>query len=232
MGVGYDEANSMLTRCKEDYIVALRDLLSQWDLKMKGVTRKQLEDALDGAEVGGLCSIVEKHYEKGNIQSFLLMVHVGVSSVASELTLEQQGHNKGYNKPDVTSKFPETKDFNCIIGGPDCILSHINMAVASDKLNRTENCPVKAVVSYNAGRSDDELIFDRWLVKVHDRGLTHDDLSVKGRLEIQGDSFFKYLDPRSASLMKADNSFLRDDGKFPDSMDVWTIETYIEWQYT
>eukprot|EP00057_Strongylocentrotus_purpuratus_P032198 XP_786904.2 PREDICTED: pyroglutamyl-peptidase 1 [Strongylocentrotus purpuratus] len=82
----------------------------------------------------------------------VLMVHVGVSSVASELTLEQQGHNKGYNKPDVTSKFPETKDFNCIIGGPDCILSHINMAVASDKLNRTENCPVKAVVSYNAGR--------------------------------------------------------------------------------
>ncbi|XP_063970546.1 pyroglutamyl-peptidase 1-like [Lytechinus pictus] len=80
------------------------------------------------------------------------MVHVGVSSVASELTLEQQGHNKGYNKPDVTNKCPEAKDFNCIIGGPDCILSHINMALVSDEVNRKENCPVKAVVSYNAGR--------------------------------------------------------------------------------
>eukprot|EP00057_Strongylocentrotus_purpuratus_P028212 XP_011682686.1 PREDICTED: baculoviral IAP repeat-containing protein 1f-like [Strongylocentrotus purpuratus] len=65
MGVSYNEAKSMLTRCKEDYNMALRDLLSQWDLKMKGVTRKQLEDALDKANVGGLCTIVKKHYEKG-----------------------------------------------------------------------------------------------------------------------------------------------------------------------
>ncbi|XP_030853791.1 uncharacterized protein LOC105437031 [Strongylocentrotus purpuratus] len=64
IGVGYNEAKTMLTRCKEDYNVALRDLLSQWVLRMKGDTRKQLEDALDGADVGGLCSIVEKHYEK------------------------------------------------------------------------------------------------------------------------------------------------------------------------
>eukprot|EP00057_Strongylocentrotus_purpuratus_P012135 XP_011666609.1 PREDICTED: uncharacterized protein LOC105439378 [Strongylocentrotus purpuratus] len=66
MGVGYNEAKSMLTRCKEDYNVALRDLLSQWDQRMKGVTREQLEDALVGADVGGLCSIVWKHYEKGS----------------------------------------------------------------------------------------------------------------------------------------------------------------------
>ena len=58
MGVSYNEAKSMLTRCMGDYNVALRDLLSQWDLKMKGVTREQLEDALDKAGVGGLCSIV------------------------------------------------------------------------------------------------------------------------------------------------------------------------------
>ncbi|XP_072167218.1 pyroglutamyl-peptidase 1-like [Diadema setosum] len=82
----------------------------------------------------------------------VLMVHTGVSSVASELTLEQQGHNKGYNKPDVASKIPETKNFHCIVDGPDCILSHVNMAVVCDEVNRSENCPVKAVVSYNAGR--------------------------------------------------------------------------------
>ncbi|XP_041475233.1 uncharacterized protein LOC121423805 [Lytechinus variegatus] len=63
MGVGYNEAKSMLTRCKEDYNVALRDLLGQWDDRMKGVTRKQIEDALIAAEVGGLCSIVRKYYE-------------------------------------------------------------------------------------------------------------------------------------------------------------------------
>lgn len=82
----------------------------------------------------------------------VLMVHTGVSSVASELTLEQQGHNKDYNKPDVECKYPNTKDYNCIVGGPDCILSHINMAIVCDQVNRMEHCPVKAVVSYNAGR--------------------------------------------------------------------------------
>ncbi|XP_030829517.1 uncharacterized protein LOC100893769 [Strongylocentrotus purpuratus] len=70
MGVGYNEAKSMLTRCKEDYNVALRDLLSQWDQRIKGVTREQLEDALDGAEVGGLCYIVRKHYEKGSPSTY------------------------------------------------------------------------------------------------------------------------------------------------------------------
>ena len=68
MGFSYNEARIMLSKSKEDYNKALRDLLYQWDLKMKGVTRKQLEDALDGADVGGLCSIVDSHYEKGNIQ--------------------------------------------------------------------------------------------------------------------------------------------------------------------
>lgn len=71
MGVSYTVATNML-RSKEDTTVALRELLSQWDLRMKGVTRKQLEDALAGADVGGLCSIVKKHYEKGNIQSSLI----------------------------------------------------------------------------------------------------------------------------------------------------------------
>ena len=71
MGVSYNVAMNML-RSKKDTTVALRELLSQWDLRIKGVTRKQLEDALDGADVGGLCSIVKRHYEKGKIQSFLI----------------------------------------------------------------------------------------------------------------------------------------------------------------
>lgn len=72
MGVGYNEAKRMLTRCKEDHNKALRYLLSQWDQRRKGVTRKVLEYALVGGQVGGLCSIVREHYEKGKIQSFLI----------------------------------------------------------------------------------------------------------------------------------------------------------------
>ena len=37
-----------------------------------------------------------------------LVVHVGVSGIATELTLEQQAHNNGYDKPDVKLMVPST----------------------------------------------------------------------------------------------------------------------------
>ncbi|XP_022105505.1 pyroglutamyl-peptidase 1-like [Acanthaster planci] len=78
-----------------------------------------------------------------------LMVHVGVSGIAKELTLEQQAHNTGYDKPDVSFLVPKSKC--CIRDGPDCILSQINMSIVSDEVN-SNSCPTKAVVSYNAGK--------------------------------------------------------------------------------
>ncbi|XP_030849797.1 uncharacterized protein LOC105441906 [Strongylocentrotus purpuratus] len=56
MGVSYTVATNM-QKAKEDTTVALRELLSQWDRRMKGVTRKQLEDALNGADVAS-CSVI------------------------------------------------------------------------------------------------------------------------------------------------------------------------------
>ncbi|XP_033633883.1 pyroglutamyl-peptidase 1-like [Asterias rubens] len=78
-----------------------------------------------------------------------LVVHVGVSGIAKELTLEQQAHNTGYDKPDVGYLIPPTKC--CYQDGPDCILSQINMSVVCNDVN-SSNCPTNAVVSYNAGK--------------------------------------------------------------------------------
>ncbi|XP_072050736.1 pyroglutamyl-peptidase 1-like [Amphiura filiformis] len=79
----------------------------------------------------------------------VLVVHVGVSGIATELTLEQQAHNSGYDKPDVKLMVPSTAC--CISDGPDCMLSHINMSLVCEEVNQSDCC-VKAVVSYNAGR--------------------------------------------------------------------------------
>ncbi|KAJ8030046.1 Pyroglutamyl-peptidase 1 [Holothuria leucospilota] len=78
-----------------------------------------------------------------------LVIHIGVSGIASELTLEQQGHNNGYDKLDVTQMVPKTPV--CKENGPDCILSQINMSSVCEDIN-SSNCNVKAVVSYCAGR--------------------------------------------------------------------------------
>ena len=42
------------------------------------------------------------------VSLFQLVVHVGVSGIATELTLEQQAHNNGYDKPDVKLMVPST----------------------------------------------------------------------------------------------------------------------------
>ncbi|XP_060038389.1 pyroglutamyl-peptidase 1 isoform X2 [Erinaceus europaeus] len=54
-----------------------------------------------------------------------LVVHVGVSGLASSVTLESCGHNSGYCRPD-------NRDFSpcsgcCVDGGPDCLSSVIDM---------------------------------------------------------------------------------------------------------
>ncbi|XP_030829717.1 uncharacterized protein LOC100893710 [Strongylocentrotus purpuratus] len=98
IGVGYNEAKSMLTRCKEDYNVALRDLLAQWDQRMKNATREQLEDALVGADVGGLCSIVRKHYAKASTE--VVAARVAATGVVSGDGSVHNAGNRVINQSD------------------------------------------------------------------------------------------------------------------------------------
>ena len=79
------------------------------------------------------------------------MVHVGVSGIATELTLEQQAHNDGYDKMDVMGKCPQTqccvddRDKNCVL------ISGIDMEKVCSKVNAA-GIKVKARVSHDPGR--------------------------------------------------------------------------------
>ncbi|XP_064609790.1 pyroglutamyl-peptidase 1-like [Liolophura sinensis] len=78
-----------------------------------------------------------------------LVVHVGVSGIASELTLEQQAHNDGYCKEDVQQLCPSHTC--CVHGAENTIISNIDMQTVCDEVNRS-SCGVKAVVSHDPGR--------------------------------------------------------------------------------
>ncbi|CAG5125540.1 unnamed protein product, partial [Candidula unifasciata] len=90
--------------------------------------------------------IIPKLWEK---HKPVLMVHVGVSGVANELTLEQQAHNDGYNRDDVQGMVPSTR--MCVDGScHDIIVSGINMSVVCEEVNAA-NHKVSSVVSHDAG---------------------------------------------------------------------------------
>lgn len=78
------------------------------------------------------------------------MVHVGVSGVANELTLEQEAHNDGYDQCDVQGMVPVNQ--LCVDGScHDVIKSGINMSLVCEDVN-TSTLMVKSVVSHDAGR--------------------------------------------------------------------------------
>ncbi|XP_005107404.1 pyroglutamyl-peptidase 1 [Aplysia californica] len=80
----------------------------------------------------------------------VLMVHVGVSGIADEITLEQQAHNDGYNRCDVRGVTPITQ--TCVDGScHDVIVSKINMAQVCKAVNEA-NLKVTTVVSHDPGR--------------------------------------------------------------------------------
>ncbi|BFZ02553.1 hypothetical protein BsWGS_05592 [Bradybaena similaris] len=80
----------------------------------------------------------------------VLIVHVGVSGVANELTLEQQAHNDGYNRNDVQERVPHKS--MCVDGScHDIIVSGINMSLVCEEVNAA-NHKVSSVVSHDAGR--------------------------------------------------------------------------------
>jgi len=78
-----------------------------------------------------------------------LMVHVGVSGIAQELTLEQQAHNEGYSIVDIKGCVPGNGC--CIEGAPHKMVTSINMNVVCEVVNKS-NCGVNAVVSKDPGR--------------------------------------------------------------------------------
>ena len=54
-----------------------------------------------------------------------LVVHVGVSAMATTVTLEKSGRNHGYKGLDNSSFCPDSQC--CVVGGPDCIDSVIDL---------------------------------------------------------------------------------------------------------
>ncbi|KAM7379132.1 hypothetical protein PAMP_004704 [Pampus punctatissimus] len=78
-----------------------------------------------------------------------LVVHVGVSGLATTVTLEQCGHNKGYKRLDNCSFCPASQC--CTENGPDCINSVLDMNTVCKKVNDS-GLGVIVSVSKDAGR--------------------------------------------------------------------------------
>ncbi|XP_040025534.2 pyroglutamyl-peptidase 1 [Gasterosteus aculeatus] len=78
-----------------------------------------------------------------------LMVHVGVSGLATTVTLEQCGHNNGYKRLDNCSFCPASQC--CMDGGTDCIHSVLDMDAVCQRVNDS-GLGVTVSVSKDAGR--------------------------------------------------------------------------------
>ncbi|KAM9790709.1 pyroglutamyl-peptidase 1-like isoform X1 [Syngnathus typhle] len=89
-----------------------------------------------------LPSLWEKHRPQ-------LVVHVGVSGLATTVTLEQCGHNKGYKRLDNSRFCPASQC--CMEDGPDCISSLVDMDTVCKRVNDTD-VGVTVSVSKDAGR--------------------------------------------------------------------------------
>lgn len=77
------------------------------------------------------------------------MIHVGVSGIATKITLEQQAHNTGYQRDDVLGCRPE--NHCCVHGAEDCKVSKLDMQKVCDDIN-SMGSEVEAVVSHDPGR--------------------------------------------------------------------------------
>lgn len=78
-----------------------------------------------------------------------LVVHVGVSGSAQELTLETQAFNTGYGSLDITGHLP--KDGVCVEGCPERLESSIDMRAICQNVNSCQ-CDVISCVSTDPGR--------------------------------------------------------------------------------
>ncbi|KAM4807915.1 pyroglutamyl-peptidase 1 [Rhinophrynus dorsalis] len=80
-----------------------------------------------------------------------LIVHVGVSGMATTVTLEKCGHNVGYNGLDNCQFCPGTHC--CVEGGPECLNSIIDMDIVCKRVEAAAaGLDVQFTVSTDAGR--------------------------------------------------------------------------------
>ncbi|XP_067416976.1 pyroglutamyl-peptidase 1 isoform X2 [Emydura macquarii macquarii] len=79
-----------------------------------------------------------------------LVVHVGVSGMATTVTLEKCGHNVGYKGLDNCRFCPGSQC--CVEGGPECIDSIIDMDAVCKRVS-TLGLDVTVTISKDAGRS-------------------------------------------------------------------------------
>ncbi|TNN42709.1 Pyroglutamyl-peptidase 1 [Liparis tanakae] len=86
-------------------------------------------------------TLLKKHHP-------LLVVHVGVSGMATTVTLEKCGRNHGYKGLDNSSFCPDSQC--CIVGGPDCINSVIDMESVCKRVTAS-GLGVAVSVSKDAG---------------------------------------------------------------------------------
>ncbi|KAG7275266.1 hypothetical protein CRUP_034993 [Coryphaenoides rupestris] len=78
-----------------------------------------------------------------------LVVHVGVSGMATTVTLEKCGHNYGYKGLDNSRLCPDSQC--CVVGGPACIDSVIDMESVCKRVSAS-GLGVTVSVSKDAGR--------------------------------------------------------------------------------
>lgn len=98
---------------------------------------------------------IQKHLPQLSLVYYLLfpshqlVVHVGVSGMATTVTLEKCGRNHGYRGLDNSSFCPDSQC--CIVGGPDCITSVIDMESVCKRVT-SSGLGVAVSVSKDAGR--------------------------------------------------------------------------------
>ena len=74
---------------------------------------------------------------------------MGVSGFATELTIEQQAHNHGYERLDV--KGCTADNSCCIMGADDVIIAGMDMKTVCEDVNNS-GTKTKAEISYDPGR--------------------------------------------------------------------------------
>ncbi|CAK1550268.1 unnamed protein product [Leptosia nina] len=79
-----------------------------------------------------------------------LMIHVGVSKIAQDLTLEKQAHRKGYQRMDYFDKCPANQ--TCTSSGAIRIHTKLDIEKICSDFNDDPPSGAKAVVSLDAGR--------------------------------------------------------------------------------
>lgn len=79
-----------------------------------------------------------------------LVVHVGVSPIANEVTFETVAHNNGYKAADISGNSAPSQCYDPD-NGDDCLKTHIDVDKLCNDVNQ-KGCLAMVTKSYNAGR--------------------------------------------------------------------------------